>query len=314
MVLALGLHLDFKRIPGLIDALRQPGNGVCSNYSHETVEKTWQSIQSLKTGNALFTLPNTPIKCAGAPQKIMYLTDDYLRRHKLRDQVKIDYFTALATIFSAPKYAARLNEIVKKRDLNVNYKHNLITVDGEKKIATFENLDTKEKIERSFDLLHVTPPQVAPPVLAPFADATGFANVDKFTLQHVKYGNVFALGDNSNLPTSKTAAAVAGQSIVAYNNLMSFMKNGKLTSESALKYDGYTSCPLVTGYESLILAEFDYDLKPKETFFFDQGKERKSLFYLKQHVIPFIYWNMLIKGLWNGPGVYRKFFNPLSSG
>lgn len=315
LVVALGIQLDFKRIPGLIDALRQPGNGVCSNYSSETVQKTWQSIQSLNGGNAIFTLPNTPIKCAGAPQKIMYLADAYLRQKGKRQNVDIQYYTALATIFSAPKYAERLNDVVKKRGINVKYKHNLVAVDGASKVATFEDLDSKKQVTVPFELLHVTPPQVPSPVLAPLADpASGFANVHKFTLQHANYPNVFALGDCSNLPTSKTAAAVASQSLVAFTNLKTFMSTGKLDEGSALKYDGYTSCPLVTGYDSVILAEFDYDLKPKETFFFDQGEERKSMFRLKSDIIPMIYWKMLIKGYWNGPGSYRKFLNPFSSG
>lgn len=109
-------------------------------------------------------------------------------------------------------------------------------------------------------------------------------------MQSNKWPNVFALGDCSNAPTSKTAAAVSSQSQVAFQNLMSVM-DGK---EMRCAYDGYTSCPLVTSYKSVILAEFGYDLKPKETFFFDQGKERLSMFVMKRDIIPLIYWKMLI--------------------
>ena len=315
LVVALGIQLDFKRIPGLIDALRQPGNGVCSNYSYETVEKTWQSIQSLKGGNAVFTLPNTPIKCAGAPQKILWLTDAYLRKHGKRQNIDIHFYTALATMFSAPKYAERMKVLANKRGVTPHHLHHLVAVDGPAKKATFEHLETKKQVTVSFDMLHVTPPQIAPSVLSPLADpASGFANVNKFTLQHVEYPNIFALGDCCNVPTSKTAAAVSAQSNIAFTNLKTFMTTGKLPEASALKYDGYTSCPLITGYDTAVLAEFNYDLKPKETFFFDQGKERKTMFFLKRHVMPHLYWKMLVKGYWNGPGSFRKLLNPFSSG
>lgn len=136
----------------------------------------------------------------------------------------------------------------------------------------------------------MTPPQAAPKVLKPFGDAAGFVDVDKHTMQSKKYANVFALGDCSNAPTSKTAAAVSSQSLVVSENLLALV-NGK---EMERKYDGYTSCPLVTSYKSVILAEFDYDLKPTETFFFDQGKERYSMFLMKRDIIPQIYWHMLL--------------------
>ena len=158
-------------------------------------------------------------------------------------------------------------------------------------------------------MLHVTPPMSAPAIVAasPLANAAGFVEVDKATTQHVRYPNVFSLGDVSSLPTSKTAAAVRAQLPVLIMNLASTMHGRMLTAS----YDGYTSCPLVTGYGRLVLAEFDYDLNPMETFPFDQGKERRSMYLLKKYVLPYIYWNGLIAGKrwpWLMPESHLKAF------
>lgn len=125
--------------------------------------------------------------------------------------------------------------------------------------------------------------------MAPFADAAGFVDVNKSTLQSTKFSNVYGIGDCTNSPNSKTAAAVAGQSGVVVPNLLATMANREPTAV----YDGYSSCPLTTSYTKGILAEFDYNLNPLETFPFDQGKERYSTMVMKRYVIPFVYWQML---------------------
>lgn len=223
----------------------------------------------------------------------------------MRSEAEVSFHTALPSIFSAPKYATRLTDIVKNRNIRTSFRQNLVRIDGARRLATFEDLERNVTtdvpvcyplslshllIAYQFNFLHVTPPQSAPKVLKGFGDAAGFVDIDKHTMQSQKYANVFALGDCCNAPTSKTAAAVSSQSLVLSQNLMSLM-NGK---EMGAKYDGYTSCPLVTSYKSVILAEFDYDLKPKETFFFDQGVERFSMFLMKRDIIPQIYWHMLL--------------------
>jgi sulfide:quinone oxidoreductase len=127
---------------------------------------------------------------------------------------------------------------------------------------------------------------------SPVADSAGWVEVDKATLQHVRYPNIFSLGDASNLPTSKTAAAIRAQGPVLVANLLSALNGRRL----AARYEGYTSCPLITGYGRLILAEFDYNLEPDETFPFDQARERRSMYWLKKYMMPFIYWRGLVRG------------------
>ncbi|MEQ8664070.1 MAG: FAD/NAD(P)-binding oxidoreductase [Gammaproteobacteria bacterium] len=307
LIVAAGLKLDWDKIEGL------PGNlgkhGICSNYSYDSVESTWASIRALKQGKALFTFPPPPIKCAGAPQKIMYLAEDYFRRQGVRANIEVGYRCAGDAIFAVKKYADALNAICAHRDIDTQFAWKLVAVDAAAHEATFEHTKNGERMTEHYDMLHVTPPMSAPTFVAesPLANAGGFVDVDKGTTQHVRYPNVFSLGDASSLPTSKTAAAVRAQLPVLVMNLASQMEGRGLTET----YDGYSSCPLVTGYGRLILAEFDYDLNPKETFPFDQGKERLSMYLLKKHVLPVIYWRGLIEGKqwpWLMPESHLKAF------
>ncbi|XP_068962063.1 sulfide:quinone oxidoreductase, mitochondrial [Petaurus breviceps papuanus] len=306
LIIALGIKLEFEKIKGLPEGFRYPKIG--SNYSVVTVEKTWKALQGFKEGNAIFTFPNTPVKCAGAPQKIMYLSEAYMRKTGKRANANIIFNTSMGAIFGVKKYADALEEIIKARNLHVNYRQNLIEVRPEKCEAVFEDLDNPGATKViSYEMLHVTPPMGPPDIVrdSPVADAAGWVDVNKETLQHKKYPNIFGIGDCTNLPTSKTAAAVAAQSGVLARTISLVMKN----EEPVNKYDGYTSCPLVTNYNKVILAEFDYNAQPLETFPFDQGKERLSMYLMKADMMPFLYWNGMLKGYWEGPARLRKWLH-----
>jgi len=292
LVVAAGIQLDWDKVDGLTDTLGK--NGVTSNYSYDTVEYTWECIRNLKSGKALFTFPATPIKCAGAPQKIMYLAEHHFRRTGVRRNIEVKYGCAGGAIFGVAKYRAALEKIVEERDIKTAFKHSLVAVDGAKKIATFENLDGGEKVEMGFDMIHVTPPMSAPDFIkqSPLASDKGWVDVDKHTTQHVRYPDVFSLGDCSSLPTSKTGAAIRKEAPVTAENLLAHRAGRPLHA----KYDGYASCPLVTGYGTVILAEFDYNGNPVETFGFDQAKERYSMYALKAYGLPPMYWNGMLQG------------------
>ncbi|WP_456283312.1 FAD-dependent oxidoreductase [Bacillus sp. JZ34] len=293
LVAAAGLQIDWDGVKGLKDAVGK--NGVCSNYSYHTVDSTWENIRNFKGGTAIFTHPDSPVKCGGAPQKIMYLADDYFRKSNVRNQSDMIFASAKSTIFDVTKYANALEKVVRRKDIQTMYKRNLIEIRPDSKEALFENLDTGEQEVLAYDLLHVTPPMKAPLFIkeSALADAGGWVDVDPYTLQHKKFANVFGIGDCANLPTSKTGAAVRKQAPVVVRNLLSLIKGSSLDA----KYDGYTSCPLVTGYNKLVLAEFDYHKVPQETFPFDQSKERFSMYLLKRRLLPIMYWNGMLKGL-----------------
>jgi sulfide:quinone oxidoreductase len=292
LVVCTGLKLDWGKIPGLAESVGK--NGVCSNYSYDTVESTWKNIREFKGGTAIFTQPLPPIKCGGAPQKIMYLADSYFRKSGVRKNSEVVFCSAAGVIFSVKKYADTLNKVLKRKEIVTHFKHNLVALRPKTKEAVFKNLDTNEDVVMHYDMIHVTPPQSPRDFVrnSPLADKDGWVEVDKLKLQHVRYPNVFALGDASNLPTSKTGAAIRKQAPVVAQNLVAEMKKQPLTST----YDGYTSCPLVTGYNSLIMAEFDYDQNPAETFPIDQSKERYSMYLVKKYVLPRLYWHFMLKG------------------
>lgn len=304
LIVALGLQVDFHKIKGLPDAFDTPG--VCSNYSVDTVEKTFECIKNFKGGNAIFTYPNTPVKCPGAPQKIMYLAEDYFSKQKgLRAKTNVMFNSALDVIFGVKKYAACLMKVVEERDINLNFKYNLIEVRPDKKEAIFQRVGIDEPATFRYEMIHITPPMSSPDALKTsplLVDANGFLNVDKSTLQHKKYPNIFGIGDCTNLPTSRTAAAVAAECGILRQNLTRLMDGKSLKAE----YDGYTSCPLVTGYGRCILAEFDYNAQPLETFPIDQGKEMRLMYYLKKDIMPQLYWMRMLKGKWEGPKFIRN--------
>ena len=266
LIVAPGLQINWDKIDGLPAALGT--DGVCSNYSFDTVESTWRAIQAFKGGDAVFTFPTPPIKCAGAPQKIMYLAEDYFRRKGVREQTRVHYYCATPTIFSSPHYARALEtQVVGPRQIQTHFRHELIAVRSGSREAVFRDYANVREIIQPYQLLHVAPPMSAPDFLrqSPLANEAGYCDVNKETLQHVRYPNVFSLGDASSLPTSKTAAAIRGQLPVLLDNVLA----ARLGLPPGARYDGYTSCPLVTGYGQLILAEFGYDLEPLETFPFD---------------------------------------------
>lgn len=307
LVVAMGLQLDFHKIPGLTEALNKDPR-VCSNYSSTYVHKTFPAAQALNSGNALFTFPVGPIKCAGAPLKICFLIEDYLTRSGKRETTQVAYHTALPAIFGVPKYARSFQEIADRRNISVNPRQPLVEVRHQSSEAVFESLDQPGRTEiKPYSMLHVAPPCSTPTPLAssPLADTSGFADVDKETLQSTKYNNVFSLGDCSSAPTSKTAAGIASQKGVLMTNL-DLVMSGK---EPRAKYDGYTSCPLVTSPSTCVLAEFGYDGRILETFPIDQAKERHVTYFMKSEFFPRLYWHGLVKGLWHGPRFFRRLFN-----
>ena len=292
LVVAPGIQINWDQIQGLKESLGK--NGVCSNYSYDSVASTWENIRDLKEGVALFTQPDGAVKCGGAPQKICYLAEDHFRRTGVRDKIEVMFTMAGPRIFAVDKYADALQKVVDRKGVQVGYRHNLVEIRAESKQAVYRHMDTDEEIILQYDMVHVTPPMSAPDFVAcsDLAGEGGWVDVDKHTLQHTRYSNVFSLGDASSLPTSKTAAAIRKQAPVLTENLLATMAGERAAS----RYDGYTSCPVVTGYDSLILAEFDYDNQPAETFPFNQAQERFSMMMLKKHALPKLYWHGMLKG------------------
>lgn len=299
LVVCPGIQLNWSDIAGLQQTLGR--NGVCSNYSFQTAPYTFECIRNLKKGKAIFHNPHTPVKCGGAPHKIMYLAADYFRKQGVLNQIDIQYWSGAARLFAVPNYEKTLLKVVERGNIQLNFMVRLDEVNGDQKVARFTGIgdfNKDQKYEVEFDMIHVTPPQGPPDFIknSPLANSAGWVDVDKNTLQHTRYANIFSLGDAAGLPTSKTGAAIRKQTPTVAKNLLALL-DGK--AMPAL-YDGYTSCPLVTGYGKLVLAEFDYSNTPKETFPFDQSQERWSMYQLKKQVLPRMYWNAILKGKMQG--------------
>ncbi len=291
LVVAAGLQLDWKKIEGLEATLGH--NGVTSNYRQGLAPYTWECIRSFAGGRALFTQPAMPIKCAGAPQKILYLAADRFRRRGVT--AELNFFTPGAAMFGVPFYASALNKVVAEYGIRPRFGHTLVAVavDGAARRATFEvkNGDQSNRVEVPFDLLHVVPPQSAPDFIkaSPLADASGWVSVDKHTLRHTRYANVFGLGDCTSTPNSKTAAAVRAQAPVVVHNLLNAVR-GVAPDAS---YDGYASCPITTSVGRIMLAEFAYDGVITPSFPLDPRIPRRAYWHLKKSYLPHLYWGML---------------------
>lgn len=295
MVVAPGIQLNWGAVKGLKETIGK--NGVTSNYLYKYASYTFECLKNSKPGDTiLFTAPSTPVKCGGAPQKVMYMTADYLRRKGILKNVNLEFVSGGNILFGIKKYADSLQKIVDKYGITLHFKHDLIEIDGEKKLATFRLMNGLGGVTvvKKFDMIHVTPPQSAPDFIrqSVLADEKGWMDVNKFTLQHIKFGNIFGLGDVTNTPNAKTGAAVRKQVPVLVQNIFALMENRSMQT----KYNGYGSCPLTVGYGKLVLAEFGYDNKVMETFPFDQSKPRWTMWILKKYILPWLYWNKILKG------------------
>ncbi|OKH38805.1 pyridine nucleotide-disulfide oxidoreductase [[Phormidium ambiguum] IAM M-71] len=309
LIVCPGIQINWHLIKGLKEAIGK--NGVTSNYSSIYAPYTWELIKNFQGGNAIFTYPNTPIKCGGAPQKIMYMADDMFRKSGVRERTNVIYCTTTTKMFFVPEYSDVLDGVVAKRNIQVKFRCNLKEIKADSKEAIFDltkDDETVEEITLKYDMIHVAPPQSAPDFIkeSPLAipnNPFGWVDVNKDTLQHNRYSNVFALGDASSLPTSKTAAAIRRQAPVLVENLLALITSQPLNN----RYNGYTCCPLITGYNKLVMAEFDgYTFTPMSSFPFNPAKERWSMWVMKKNILPWVYWNRMLKGQ-QFEGDYIKF-------
>ncbi len=298
LIVCPGLKLDWNRVEGLVETLGR--NGVTSNYRYDLAPYTWELVSSMREGKAIFTQPPMPIKCAGAPQKAMYLSADHWHRSGVLKNIDIDFCNAGGVLFGVKDYVPALESYVKKYDAHLDFFHNLVAIDGQAKKAWFDvaKPDTKvERVEKSFDMIHVCPPQVAPDFIrvSPLADAAGWVDVDQATLRHKSFTNIWSLGDVMNAPNAKTAAAARKQAPVVAENVVADI-DGK---SPVAQYDGYGSCPLTVERGRIVLAEFGYGgtlLPSFPKWLIDGTKPSHLAWLLKEKLLPPIYWKAMLRG------------------
>ncbi|MFK5879337.1 MAG: FAD/NAD(P)-binding oxidoreductase [Flavobacteriaceae bacterium] len=345
LVVSPGVETRLDLVEGLEEAMGK--NGVCSNYIDP--DYTWETLKKFKKGVGLFTQPATPIKCPGAPQKIMYLAADYARKNKFDKDIKIVFATPGTMIFGVEPFKTELKRIINdKYDIAQRYGYKLVKVDGEKKEAHYERLELSAvdgkseyivndernaagcigyvwdesgeqyEVEESnhldekhvgaryiinYDMMHLAPPMSAPRWFQKTKLANqdgpnkGWMAVDKYSMQSTKYPNVFGLGDVTDVPTAKTGAGVRKQAPVVTDSILNLI-TGKEISDK--KYNGYASCPLVTSYNTMLLAEFGYDgvrmtdpMLPKWL----TAKERWVMWIMKRYILGNLYWMLMRRGI-----------------
>jgi len=298
LVVCPGLALDWDRLPGSSETLGR--DGVSSNYQVELAPKTWEMIKDMRSGTAVFTMPSGPIKCAGAPQKIAYLAADWWRKKGVLSNIHVVLVLPTPAMFGVPEFSKVLEGVAARYGIDVRLQHEVVEINPTAREVVVANRTdgSDDKFTLGYDFAHLVPPQSAPAWIkqSPLADPAnpgGYVEIDKNTMRHTRFPEVFSLGDAGSSPNSKTGAAVRKQVPVVVDNLRAVM-NGK---EPTASYDGYASCPLTTARNRMLLAEFDYTMKPHPTIpVIDTKKERHDMWLLKRYGLPFMYWNLMLRG------------------
>jgi sulfide:quinone oxidoreductase len=290
LVICPGLQLNWAGIEGLEETLGR--NGVSSNYLLPYARYTWQCLQNMKSGRALFTQPPMPIKCAGAPQKAMYLSAHHWEKNNQLKDIDIEFHTATPALFGVAAFVPALEKYIDRYNVDLNFQSTLLAVDGSEKTARFKQGDGE--MVKEFDFIHVVPPQIAPDFIrtSELADDAGWLAVQPDTLRHVKYENIFGVGDVINAPNAKTAAAVRKQVPVVADNLMAMIAGKSLVAS----YNGYGACPLTVEKGKVVLAEFGYGGKLLPSFPMDCTKPSRFGWVFKRYMLPGIYWDFMLKG------------------
>ena len=300
LVVCPGIQLDWNKTEGLQDALGR--NGVSTNYRYDLAHRTWDFIRETRSGSAVFMMPSGPMKCAGAPQKIAYLASDYWRKQGVLKNIDVHLVVPTPRIFGIPAIADNLDKVIVGYGIHLHTASEITAIDADSRKVTVSSVAGSEGVGTdttlAFDMLHAVPRQSAPDWIKTSklstGEPTGYVEIDKFTMQHVRYPNVFALGDAGSSPNSKTGAAIRKQAPVVVENIEAHLAGRPLTA----RYDGYASCPIVTSSHDMLLAEFDYDFTLKPSFpGLDPTKPHRAYWYLKKYGLPFMYWNLMLKGL-----------------
>lgn len=296
LIVSPGLQLDWNRVPGMAAAIATPS--ASSNYDYELAPKTWKLIKGMRQGTAVFTMPSGPIKCAGAPQKIAYLAADYWQQQGVLDAIRIVLVLPTPGMFGVEVFAKELDLVAKRYGIEVHFSSEVTEIDPTAQTVTITDNSSQSSEQVDYTMLHVVPPQSAPDWIkhSPVAkadDPNGYVDIDPNTLQHVRWPEIFSLGDAGSSPNSKTGAAIRKQAPVVVENLLAAMEHRPLEG----RYEGYASCPLTTSRNTMLLAEFDYSMQPAPSIpVIDTTHERRDMWYLKRYGLPAMYWNLILKG------------------
>jgi len=330
LVVATGIQYHYEWIEGLTK--EDIGtNGISSVYLNDlekgtaeggTITHQWfkdlkeASKKEGKKPRAIYTQPATPIKCGGAPQKILYLSADYLKQDDLN--AEFIFTTSSGRLFGFENVAAELQKAQDSYEgMSTKFKHNLKAIDVKNKVATFDHtyeiqgeydedleeydmIEKHEEVKLEYDFIHIVPPMgpvdavINSPLGWQKGNAKGWLEVDKETLQHRRYDNIFGIGDVCGIPLCKTGGSARHQAPVVTANLIATMEKKEMKE----KFDGYTVCPLKPGYGKIIMAEFNYNgPSPSLPFWKDISVPRTSWWIFDVYLLKPMYQHLMMRGL-----------------
>ncbi|MFJ5861017.1 NAD(P)/FAD-dependent oxidoreductase [Pseudarthrobacter sp. NPDC092439] len=296
LVVCPGLQYDWDAVPGLAEAVHSPHGA--SHYEFELAPKAWTLLSGLTSGTAVFTMPAGPIKCGGASQKPMYLACDYWREQGVLDQIRVVMVQPYPTVFGVPEVDRELDRKIAEYGIELRTNSELVAVDPSAQTATIRNVETGHEEQLHYDVLNGVPPQSAPDWLKatdlPAAgDKGGFVEVDRQTLRHLRYPNVWSLGDAAGTTNSKSGGALRKQTKVLARNLVAARQGKRLPA----KYNGYSVCPFTVSRDTVVFAEFDDRYRPMPTLpRVPTWNESRLSWVVDRDIFPKIYWNLILKG------------------
>jgi sulfide:quinone oxidoreductase len=296
LVVCPGLQLDWDKIPGLAEAVHSPFGA--SHYEFNLAPKAWTLLSGLKSGTAVFTMPSGPIKCGGAAQKPMYMACDYWREQGVLQDIRVVMVQPASTVFGVPGVDDELNRKIAEYGIELRCSSEVTSVDAAAQTVLIRDNATGATEELRYDVLNAVPPQSAPDwlkatELPALGDAGGFVEVDPHTLRHVRFRNVWSLGDAAATTNSKSGGALRKQTKVLAKNLVA-ARQGKPLPE---KYNGYSVCPFTVSRSTVVFAEFDDQYKPMPTIpKVPTWKESRASWVVDRDIFPQVYWNLILKG------------------
>lgn len=296
LVVCPGLQYDWDDVPGLAAAVHSPHGA--THYEFDLAPKAWTLLSGLTEGTAVFTMPAGPIKCGGASQKPMYLACDYWRQQGVLDKIRVVMVQPYPTVFGVPEVDRELDRKIAEYGIELWTDSELVSVDAAGRVATVRNLTTGSEETLGYDVLNAVPPQSAPDWLKatdlPAAsDKGGFVEVDRQTLRHLRYPNIWSLGDAAATGNSKAGGALRKQTKVLAKNLVASRK-GKAPTQ---QYNGYSVCPFTVSRDTVVFAEFDDRYRPMPTIpRIPTWNESRLSWVVDRDIFPQVYWNLILKG------------------
>ncbi len=305
LVVCPGVVQDWDAIPGLEAALGTPN--VASSYEISLAHKTSRMLRELRQGTAVFVQAPEPASFGGAIQKPMYLACDYWRSRDVLDRIRVVLVLPDATPLGVPAIDRELERKITEYGIEVRREAQLTEALGDAKTAVIETAgEHRERIP--YDALIVEPPQRAPEWIAEAGLAgvelayptpemrseRGFVDVDTHTMRHHRFPNVWSLGDAAVSRSQRSGGALRKQTKALAENLVSVLRDQAPESD----YDGYTVAPFTVSRSSVVFGEFDDTLKQRPSIPFWKGlaRERRLTWVFDRHVLPWVYWNLILKG------------------